>query len=260
MPRCLVALGSNLGDTAVSLAQAIERIGQIAGTRLVCTSRVVDSQPVGGPAGQGAFRNQVAAIETDRTPHELLAELQAIEQRLDRRRGERWAARTIDLDLLMYDEQVVDTRGLRVPHPRMTFRPFVMEPAVEVAGAWRHPELGATLVEIDQTRCTGSDAIRIAGEKGLCEGVARAAIALGAELLPPHSSGEHRLSVQGGRPVNDAPPRLQILAGNEVAATPATPLLRLDSTVDASLIPQEVAAAVACLWPGLGRGAGRRVE
>ena len=88
---------------------------------------------VGGPPDQGEFLNAAAVMETSITPLRFLEQLQRIESRHGRQRAERWAARTLDIDLLLYGDEVIETPMLTVPHPRMSFRRFVLEPAAEIA-------------------------------------------------------------------------------------------------------------------------------
>lgn len=141
MATCLVALGSNLGDRHGNLDRAIELLEQMRDTRVVARSRYYETRPIGGPAGQGSFLNAAVKLQTRLTPHKLFDALRRIERQLDRRRVVRWSARTIDLDLLLYDQQVVRTEQLVVPHPRMTFRRFVLLPAAEIAPDMVHPQV-----------------------------------------------------------------------------------------------------------------------
>ncbi len=145
MSRCLVALGSNLGDRAALVRRAIERIGMEAGAQALVGSSLVETQPVGGAPGQHDFLNAAVAFDTSLSPPALHARLQQIELELGRQRHERWSARTIDLDLLLFDDRMIDTPDLVVPHPRMAFRRFVMEPAAEVAPNMVHPAIGWSL-------------------------------------------------------------------------------------------------------------------
>ena len=148
MPRALVALGANLGDRAATLARAVELLAADPAIYDLQTSAWHETPPVGGALGQGAFLNGAAAFETTLTPPELVARMQAVEARLGRTRGQRWAARTIDLDLLLYGDRVIHSRSLCVPHPRMAFRRFVLVPAAEVAAEMRHPEIGWTIGQL----------------------------------------------------------------------------------------------------------------
>jgi 2-amino-4-hydroxy-6-hydroxymethyldihydropteridine diphosphokinase len=145
MANCLIGLGANLGDRAFALRRAIDLLAEHPRIRVVAVSSHRETAAVGGPAGQPPFLNAAAHLETDLAPKELLAVLGDVESRLGRRRAGRWDARTIDLDLLLYADCVLDMPGLRVPHPRMTVRRFVLAPAAEIAPLFRHPESGWTV-------------------------------------------------------------------------------------------------------------------
>lgn len=118
------------------------------GVTLVGVSRFRETVPVGGPSGQEAFLNGACLIETDLPPQEVLSMLTAVENTLHRNREERWGPRTVDLDLLLYDDVVLDTDCLTLPHPRMSTRRFVLEPCVEIAGKAVHPLAACTLDEM----------------------------------------------------------------------------------------------------------------
>ena len=118
-----VALGSNLGDRAAYLALARGRIAGLPRTRVVGASAVEETPPI-GPAGQGAYLNQMLAVETELAPAELLAALQAIEREAGRERLVRWGARTLDLDIVLFARQTVREPGLEVPHPQLPHRDF----------------------------------------------------------------------------------------------------------------------------------------
>jgi 2-amino-4-hydroxy-6-hydroxymethyldihydropteridine diphosphokinase len=164
MPDALIALGSNVGDRSSQLGAALDGVAQLARTQLVALSRWHSTPPVGGPAGQGGFLNGAALIRTDQPPQKLLAELKEIETSLGRIRAERWAARTIDLDLLLYGGLQLVSPELTLPHPRMAFRRFVLEPAAEVAPWMVHSEsrwtVAALLTHLDST----ATAILVAGD------------------------------------------------------------------------------------------------
>ncbi len=142
-----VALGSNLGDRARHLREALDRIGALAGVALRASSRPRETSPVGGPP-QGAYLNGVVLLETTLGPRELLESLLSIEQLGGRVRRERNGPRTIDLDLLFHGDALHDGPGLTLPHPRLHLRDFVLEPLAEVAPDWRHPRLGLTAREL----------------------------------------------------------------------------------------------------------------
>jgi 2-amino-4-hydroxy-6-hydroxymethyldihydropteridine diphosphokinase len=133
MATALVGLGSNLGDRAAALEQAIQLVKSEPQIRVEAVSRFRHSKPVGGPERQGEFLNAAARLETSLSPEKLLAKLLAIEDQIGRVREERWGPRVIDLDLLLYDRVEMKTPALELPHPRMCYRRFVLEPAAEIA-------------------------------------------------------------------------------------------------------------------------------
>lgn len=145
MATALIGLGANLGNPQATLRAVTAQLAAHPRIASLSASSVVMTEPVGGPAGQPQFANAVARVETDLSPGELLGELQAIENAFGRERQEHWAARTLDLDLLLYDDLQVNTAQLTLPHPRMAFRRFVLEPAVEVAADMVEPVTGWTL-------------------------------------------------------------------------------------------------------------------
>lgn len=148
MARALLALGSNLGCPSENLYQAVKEISLFPGTNLLARSAWYSTNPVGGPAGQDGFLNASVLLETRLQPLELSHEMHNLEARMGRERRVRWDARFIDVDLLLYDNQIVSSDSLTVPHPRMTFRRFVLEPACEIAGAMVHPLSGWTLFQL----------------------------------------------------------------------------------------------------------------
>ena len=118
------------------------------GVAVRAVSRYRETAPIGGPGGQEPFLNGACLVETDLPPSKVLEILAAIEKTLHRERSERWAARTIDLDLLLYDDVVIDTPGLTIPHPRMVTRRFVLEPAAEIAGDLAFPPAACTVRDL----------------------------------------------------------------------------------------------------------------
>jgi 2-amino-4-hydroxy-6-hydroxymethyldihydropteridine diphosphokinase len=130
--RAYLALGSNLGDRAGNLQGAVDGLAGAPGTRLVAVSRVYETEPVGGP-DQGAYLNAVVEVATDLDPHALLAVGQQLERAAQRVRTERWGPRTLDVDVLLYDDIEIDTEELVVPHPRMWERAFVLVPLRDIA-------------------------------------------------------------------------------------------------------------------------------
>lgn len=145
MARCLIGCGSNLGRRREQLDRAVELLRFMPGVRMLAVSRYRETRPVGGPAGQEAYLNGACLLETELGPHDVLGMLAAVENTLHRERHDRWGERTLDLDLLLYDDLVLDDAALTVPHPRMTTRRFVLEPAVEIAAEFAHPRAGCSL-------------------------------------------------------------------------------------------------------------------
>jgi 2-amino-4-hydroxy-6-hydroxymethyldihydropteridine diphosphokinase len=147
--RVFVALGSNLGDRQATLQTAVDRMGP-AGLEVVGLSPWFQTAPVGGPEGQKPYLNAAAELRTDRTPAEVLDQLQRIEFELgrDRRSEVRWGPRSCDLDILLFGRRIVQTDTLIIPHPRMHQRRFVLEPLARIAPEVVHPVLGKTISEL----------------------------------------------------------------------------------------------------------------
>lgn len=150
-----LALGSNLGDRAATLDAAVRRLRAEPGLRVLEVSEWYETDPVGGPPGQGPFLNAAAAVETDRPPEDLLALLHRIEHQFGRVRGVKDGPRTLDLDLLLYGNRVIDTPGLTVPHPRMHERAFVLVPLAMIATDVVHPVSGKTIRDLIDLLFTG---------------------------------------------------------------------------------------------------------
>jgi 2-amino-4-hydroxy-6-hydroxymethyldihydropteridine diphosphokinase len=141
-----VALGSNLGDRAAHLNHAISRLHDLLGDLRV--SRFYDTVPVGAPGPQPLFLNAAAVGQAKLSAHELLAALLAIEQERGRARPYPNAARSLDLDLILFGDTMVDEPGLIVPHPRFRERRFVLEPLAEIAPDMKDPVTGKTVSEL----------------------------------------------------------------------------------------------------------------
>ncbi len=140
-----LSLGSNLGDRAANLRAAVAQLS-VAG-RLLAVSALYETQPVDVP-DQPWFLNCVAAIETDQTPRELLQLALRVEAAMGRLRMRDKGARNIDIDVVLFGDCVLDEPGLKIPHPAMHLRRFVLEPLVEIAPEARHPGLGKTAREL----------------------------------------------------------------------------------------------------------------
>ncbi len=166
MARCLIGCGSNLGSRRQQLDRALELLRFMPGVELLAVSRFRETRPIGGPGRQGAFLNGACLIETDLPPGDLLGALFAVENTLDRSRDERWGPRTIDLDLLLYDDLVVESPELTLPHPRMATRRFVLEPCAEIAGELWYPPAGCTVRDLFENISVPHPLVAVVGIPG----------------------------------------------------------------------------------------------
>ena len=135
MTRVVLALGSNLGNREAAISMAVRQIAELAGVELVATSMVHESvavKPEGLDAAAPAYLNAVIAIDTTLGPEELLAAVHVVEQALGRVRSERWADRTLDIDIITFGDLELQTETLTIPHPRAAERSFVLEPWLDI--------------------------------------------------------------------------------------------------------------------------------
>ena len=133
MVICYIGLGSNLGNRRRNISEAIKRIDSLKGTEVVKVSKIIETDPIGGLPRQSKFLNGVLKIKTELTPAILLKNLQEIEQQLGRlKRHIRNGPRTIDLDILFYGNNIIRQKELKVPHPKILERDFVLKPLLEV--------------------------------------------------------------------------------------------------------------------------------
>jgi len=139
-----VGLGSNLGDRKAHLFTALSLLTETDGVRVLQTSSFLENPAVGGPTDSPPFLNGVVEIETTIGPHALLQRLMEIEQALGRQRRVKWEPRVIDLDILLFGEQIISSDDLVIPHPLMHERRFVLEPLAEIAPNATHPVLQMT--------------------------------------------------------------------------------------------------------------------
>lgn len=149
MVRVYLGVGSNLGDRNSYLEKARGLVEKIPQTRFLRGSSIRETDPVGGP-NQGKFLNGVWEIETGISARELKNHLLKIETQLGRRRSESNAPREIDLDILFYGDQIIEEEQLKIPHPRLHERAFVLEPLFELAPEKTHPQMEKTVKELFQ--------------------------------------------------------------------------------------------------------------
>ena len=145
-----IGLGSNLGDRRAILQKALQYLEEENNLEVRQVSDWYATAPIGGPRGQAEYLNGVAEVVTSLLPEELLDRLLAVEQRLGRKRRQRWGPRCIDLDLLLYGQQVVKGEHLEVPHKLMHQREFVLRGLAEIAPEVKHPLLGMTAMQLWQ--------------------------------------------------------------------------------------------------------------
>ncbi|MDA0314322.1 MAG: 2-amino-4-hydroxy-6-hydroxymethyldihydropteridine diphosphokinase [Bacteroidetes bacterium] len=142
----VLGIGGNKGDRADFLLKTIEALSQQV--TLIGYSQIYETEVWGGVAKMGNFLNQVVCIQTHLNPNRLLEVIQVIEAQLGRTREQHWGDRTIDIDILYFGEQVWDTPSLRIPHPYLEQRRFVLQPLAEILPEKKHPILGKTTLEL----------------------------------------------------------------------------------------------------------------
>ena len=255
MPAALIGLGSNLGDRQHALDNALGQLRAVAGIESVRASSAYESKPIGGPTGQSRFLNGAALLQTSLLPESLWSRLTAIENLLGRTRHRRWAPRTIDLDLLLYDDLVqgaalpTNSAALCIPHPRMAFRRFVLEPAFEVAPDMRHPLIGWTIARLLDHLRTGTAHVAISGDNFAATHAlaAKTAAECGWKLLDSPAAGD--AMVRAGSPSLTLKRAIEFL--REEAALIARRTWPADSPgVITSFWIEDLLAIGDVLWPG----------
>lgn len=299
MAISLLGLGSNVGDREATLRAALAEIDALPDVRLVRASEIYQSQPLGGPPGQGVFLNSAAIVETKIPPLQLLHELQDIESRHGRQPAKRWAARTLDIDLLLYDDKVAETEMLTLPHPRMSFRRFVLEPAAEIAPRMLHPIIGwpveRLLLHLDAasdqaaivspSEALRRDVVKLLSERFGARSIEGPTFATADQLWTPELTSWLMLSSSSGAGTSVRPkpselpyaaamfPKLTALLDAQSESPRAVksqwsaivrqpgrgPTLRLQAT-DAATLQVEVAAAIEAVWPDLGSPSAKCLE
>lgn len=146
--KCAIALGSNQGNSLDILESSLNALNLIPGIELIQTSSWYQTKPVGTPQPQPDYLNGCALLSTEQTPEELLAILQATEIQFGRVNKGTLQARTLDLDLLLYGDLVLNTPDLTIPHPRMNERAFVLVPLAEIAPFWIEPRSGNKIAKL----------------------------------------------------------------------------------------------------------------
>jgi 2-amino-4-hydroxy-6-hydroxymethyldihydropteridine diphosphokinase len=146
--RAFIGIGSNLGDRKANHLEAVERLQKVPTTRIVKQSSLYESEPLGD--AKTWFVNAVIEIETESSADDLLKRLKAIETAMGRKRvrGKRWGSRIIDLDILFFDNEIISKRNLKVPHPEIQNRKFVLAPLCELAPQMIHPRLAVSVSEL----------------------------------------------------------------------------------------------------------------
>ena len=142
-----IALGSNMGDTKKYLDDAVQKIDKLKNTKVIKVADYITTKPYGG-VEQDDFLNSAMLIRTLFTPNELLNELHKIENEAGRVRTIHWGPRTLDLDILLYDDLVMETNDLTIPHVELHLRDFVLKPLAQIAPWLRHPVYGETMAQM----------------------------------------------------------------------------------------------------------------
>ncbi|MEB3828269.1 2-amino-4-hydroxy-6-hydroxymethyldihydropteridine diphosphokinase [Phormidium sp. CCY1219] len=156
-----IALGSNLGDSLATLEDALNTLEALPGITLKARSRWYKTAPIG--PSQPDYLNGCALLDVTLSPQELLATLLAVENQFGRVREERWGPRTLDLDVILFGDLILDSPELQIPHPRMRERAFVLVPLAEIAPDWIEPVSQLTISELLQK--VDASGVKLGGDR-----------------------------------------------------------------------------------------------
>lgn len=148
MAKAFIGLGSNLGDRNHYLDFAIECLDILEGVSVTKASNIIETPPLSGGPAQGNYLNQVLCLETSMSAADLLKKIQDIEDKGGRKRSVRWGPRTIDIDILFYEDEIINTEVLTVPHSEICKREFVLLSLVELEPLFIHPVLKKSVTEL----------------------------------------------------------------------------------------------------------------
>ena len=162
--RVFLALGGNLGDPQQAFCAACRALASHPEITLQQASSLYRTPAVGGPSGQPDYLNAVIEISTELTAERLLTLCQQLEAAAGRSREIRWAPRTLDIDLLFFDDLLIDTANLSLPHPRLQERQFVLLPLVEIAPELQHPQLGEPVRSLLERLPVATGILRLTGK------------------------------------------------------------------------------------------------
>ncbi len=269
MPSCLISFGANLGNARATIELAAEQLQHklTATDRLFQLSPLYKTPPVGGPSGQPPFINAVAAVETQLSPWEVWHAVRDVEQQLGRERFQRWEARRIDLDILLFDDARIWTPQLKIPHPRMCMRRFILAPAAQVAGDWLDPVTGQSIAALAKALDQGRGNLMLCADPKtrpelLLEEVARHTLAKWETVSHGDSVTEPSVD-NSSRWVALAPRQLEGLLADQSAQ--ARPDARVSSLIPAPepklvVFLVDPHASSGAQWEDLYRGLARRLN
>ncbi len=215
--QCLISLGANVGDREYTIREALAKLAEHRLVQGLRSSRLHQTRAIGGPAGQADFLNAAAVLHTPMPAADLLDLLLQIETELGRMRNERWGPRRIDLDLLLYGNAAMTAPGLVLPHPRMTWRRFVLEPAAEIAPEMVHPMSSWTISQLLDRLNATPYYLAIAGSigAGKTELARRLAARGAARRVAEEVDMEHLTAFYADPPSHAWPIELQFLEERE---------------------------------------------